>query len=499
MKTFLFLLLLSRIAIAEPIKTPQHVFSSIEQKMLNHPGDYPFPTDMTFCKHADHSIIQITEYFDPSLVKKGDTIFVADWYLAWFTEFVHPKIKHPYILISNDSDSSHPDTGVWNFDRRWGWAPPVSAIRTLLYDPKVAAWFCKNMLLSRHPKIHQIPIGQNIIYLNRFPEKEQLFQLSQAKSPNKECLLYAAMQTPSHKTRVGLAALLKTLPFCEHSIDSYVPRSQYFLKFDRAKFTVAPPGYGPDTVRFWEAITLNCIPIVVHSELDDLYADLPVLFVHDWTVIADENFLKQKWIEIESKNLSREKVFFNYWLYKINAVQTAIRYDQNSFSSPLATEFPSTVLENLTTLLKREGVLELFCKGAVMTCRPFQIAEKATFLKKIYVQDDWGAWAHEKPKAHFEKFLNKIYVNENKVVPSNFFDNMTVFLKSHPGISIFFDLSYLRHRLKDDLENYIQNTNVTFFCGNCGNDLYVREYLEIFEQKYGKKISFQGDIWYFKR
>src|SRR3990167_3992727 len=125
---------------AEPIKTPQHVFNGAINCMLqDNPGNYPFPTDMTFRKFADHSIDPKTEYFDPELVKRGDTIYLSDWYIPWFTRYVHPKIKHPYILISNDSDEWHPNSGIWDYDEKNGWYPPVDATRVLLYDSKVAA------------------------------------------------------------------------------------------------------------------------------------------------------------------------------------------------------------------------------------------------------------------------------------------------------------------------------------------------------------------------
>ena len=40
---------------AEPIKTPQHLFSLVLERIHNHPGDYPLPTDMTFKAYADHT------------------------------------------------------------------------------------------------------------------------------------------------------------------------------------------------------------------------------------------------------------------------------------------------------------------------------------------------------------------------------------------------------------------------------------------------------------
>ncbi|GAI39576.1 unnamed protein product, partial [marine sediment metagenome] len=258
----------------ELIKAPNRfVGGYVDTANINHPGNYPFPTDMTFRKYADHKADKTIEFFDPDAVQKGDTIYLSDWYIPWFITEVHPKIKHPYILISCDTDGRHPESGRWDYSEKNNWPPSVETMRTLLYDPKIAAWFCKNMVISRHPKIVQIPIGQNIIYFGLLPEHDYLLELAKQSSLHKKYLLYMNMQLTTNPVRLLIAKLFQDRPFCV-SRTGGLPRPQFLEELSQSKFTIASPGYGPDIVRFWEAIVVNCIPIVKHCDLDDLYSDL---------------------------------------------------------------------------------------------------------------------------------------------------------------------------------------------------------------------------------
>lgn len=500
---------------AEPIKTPQHVFGgSINPILKDNLNDYPLPTEMTFRAYSNHSIDSCTEYFDPDLVKQGDTIYIADWYLPWFTKYVHPKIQYPYIIISNDSDSWHPDTGIWDYDEANGWFPPVQAIRTLLYDSKVAAWFCKNLVISRHPKLIQIPIGPNIIYWgdgrgNSFHAKEYLLELSTQDPPVKQHLLLLAMQTHTNPIRPKLVDMFKNKPYCfcpdlVNSNDFTKNRKIFYDRLFASSFVLAPPGYGPDTVRVWEAVLLGAIPVVKHYELDDLYSDMPVLFVHEWEEI-NEDFLKQKYQEIKAKNWDKSRAYFDFWLKKIQTYQVAVRSGNNPFSDMQATAFNPQELDNLQTLLKKNMIHfsdRLLCKGAIMGVRPFELLQKCSFIPYFYVQDPWGAWGNELPTAHLGNHLNPSFKeNASRLIPISYYDDAYAVSRSL-GVRthVFFDLSYLRSRLPEDLEYAYQNSaKTTFICGNCANDPYIQEVLDRFKSKFPVQVSVMDTLWFFTK
>lgn len=505
-KWVLFVIVFAGSLHGEPMKTPQRLWTSLNHRIMNHPGDYPFTTDMTFKKYADHTIDQTTAYFDPDLVKKGDTIYLTDWYIPWFVERVHPKIKDPYILISNDSDGWHPDSGTWFYDDAYGTPPPVHATRTLLYDSKVAVWFCKNMVISRHPKIIQIPMGPNIIYwASLTPE---FFSLVKQGNFEKKHLLYMNMQLESHHTRPRVAALFQNQPYCFSRISGLqhktIGKQEFYEELSQSMFTVAPPGYGPDTVRFWEAILLDCIPIVEHTEFDDLYADLPVLTVMNWEEV-NEDLLKRKYLEIKQKNFSKEKACYDYWARLIKEYQSKVRKDENGFSQLNATRFDGQTLEILAGLIRDSALPgeKLVCRGAVMTLRPFELVEKCDFISRFYVWDEWGSWSHEWAINHLEHFTNHPLLSHwQKITSVTFYDDAYAFFSQSPDLKAhtFLDLSYLRHKLNGYLDNaYDKSLPTALVCGNMAGDAYVEEVLDRFSKRRNVQIQFIGDIWYFKR
>ncbi len=487
-----------------PIKNP--LYGPSYDRLLNHPGDYPLPTEMTFRHYADHIVDQTTEYFDPDLVNRGDTIFLADWHVTWFVREIHAKIKHPYIVIFNDTDGANPDAGVWFYDDTSPGQPSIHAIRTLLYDPKVAAWFCKNMLLSRHPKIVQIPIGQNIIYWGNCPR--EIFPLLHQETFPKKHLLYMNVQLATNPIRRHVAALFQDQPYCFSRINNLqqqsVSRVQFYEELSQAQFTVAPRGLGLDTVRFWEAVVLDCIPIVKRSELDDLYSGLPVVFIDEWEEVNEE-FLKQKYAEIKSANLGKEKAYYDYWAEKIEEVKKSVCAGTNGFSSLEMTKFKSETLNVLSELInsKTAGRDKLLYQGAASSLRPLELAERCPALSKIYLHDLWGPWEGEWVGEHLESFVNThLFSYFYRLMPLNYYDSPhRAFNRSdNEKTHVFLDLSYLRHRVADQLDFvYPRAVPGALICGNMAEEPYVRRMLEKFSKSTGAQINFLGDVWYFIR
>ena len=71
---------------------------------------------------------------------------------------------------------------------------------------------------------------------------------------------------------------------------------------------LSPRGNGLDCHRTWEALYLDAIPIVWHSTLDSLYANLPIIIIHDWKEVNEE-FLRVKLKEIARKKLQQPSVY----------------------------------------------------------------------------------------------------------------------------------------------------------------------------------------------
>jgi hypothetical protein len=473
-----FLCLISFIPLFSlPVKAPQsarfsfHPYTDqVRADLLVTEGNYPFTDDVTFRHYSDHILDIIQTEFDPEVVKLGDSIYLADFLIPWFVSEIHPKIKHPYILISNDTDLSLP--------------PPE--IVPLLADSKLAFWFCRNMMLSHHPKIRQIPIGQSVILWSHLFSKERLSEAISKKGVEKKHLLYLNMRLKGRPIRSLVAQLFQDESYCFSRIQKLTVKSvsmeQYYQDLSESHFVLAPPGFGPDIVRFWEAISLGCIPIVRHSELDEVYSDLPVLFVHEWEAIT-ESFLWEKLKEIKSKNFSIEKAYFDYWLSEINCIKASIRSQSNSFSYVESTKFPVETLRSFLSVCNRFiGPNEaLLCRGSAMGLRPYEIATSMPQLARIFIQDRYDS-------------IGTTDKRQKKVAPDDSYFSIEHRVNN---THVYLDLTYRSCGLKDDLEELCLLAPAgILILGNRAQDPYVNEILEIAAEKYKLSIQFESDIWY---
>ena len=495
------LIILPFVLCAETFKTPRHVINGIQDFVKDNPGEYPFPTDLTFRKFANHIVDQMTETFNPDVIQRGDTIYLSEWYIPWWTKYIHPKIKHPYILITSDSDSHHPDPGILDYNEKNGWPPPVQATRTLLYDEKVAAWFCRNQYFSRHPKIVQIPIGPSVAAWNSGFDIKIFLELSKQHAFEKTHLAFIAFNPVNHSSRQHVINLFGDKPYVYRAI---LEKPAYIDAMTHSKYAFAPPGYGPDTVRFWEALLLDCIPIVEHFELDDLYAKLPVLFVHKWEDVNEE-LLKEKYNKIRNQPHKMEKIYFDYWYEMIQSYQEKIRKGTNDFSSIEKLKFkPDTLLliASILTKFRKSSHDRLLTKGASMCFRPFQIVEKCPFIETVLVQDKWGAWGHEQALNYIKPYSNDPLLKlEKKGIALSFWEDPYSPLNKYAGkirLNVFYDLSYIRCHLLEDLEQgYAKGSKETLFLGNLYSDPYVKEVLGLFAKDHPINLECEGDIWYF--
>ena len=72
-----------------------------------------------------------------------------------------------------------------------------------------------------------------------------------------------------------------------------VPETVVYEKTLQSRYALCPPGFGPDTHRFYECIYLGCIPIVVRTNtvFDRLYdprTGFPCLVVERWEDVTEE-------------------------------------------------------------------------------------------------------------------------------------------------------------------------------------------------------------------
>lgn len=485
-----FVLLFLQQLNAESIPTPRERYgnkewsSSFPKELIEgKQGDQPLITPFSFRSIADIVIDQNTYSFDPDTVHLGDLIYINVWYLDWFEEKVHDKIKVPYLLVCCDVGGMVPDFG--NFKK-------------LLHSPKLAAWFGKNMAFSNHPKCYQIAMGQNdLLWTNFYTEgyKKYFLELVYKNSFEKKHLLYMNHCPRSFCDRDKIVKMFENESYCftrNHSSQPYhgTPRGQYFDDLVDSQFVISPIGLEIDCVRNWEAFPLHCIPIVEHTYLDPLYEGLPIVLVNDYKEVT-QDFLERKMQEIQTQKTSLDKAFFGFWEHLIKDVQKKVRQDSYYFSNPSRTNLTDQEIQDLKSILTSKYTKKkLLCIGSLMTLRPSQI-KKALDISKIYTFDHWAKY------------------NSDSIKNFGSYEEVRGLLKNE-SVNVFLDLTYFRsslnlnlnthprHTLKRDITKIYQSLDRNcILCGNMCSDPYVKEVINTFSQENNLSLQKVNNFWYF--
>ncbi len=490
----LFFLLMGSIR-AELVKVPTEITG--KEDLRAHPGHYPFISYLTFRNVCDVVIDQTTEWFDPDSVKQGDIIYLHGSYLEWFTKKVHPKIKYPYILFTGDIGA---------------WFPKPSMI-SLLYDSKLAAWFCRNMVFSYHPKLVQSPMGQDLALFKLEPEVvNSLIDAVKKKPVEKKHWTYLCIMPRAHGNRDTIVKRFKDQPFCLYKEGAI--REQFYEDIAASRFTFSPLGWETDCVRTWEALVLDSIPIVEHTFLDPSYERLPVAIVHDWEEITPA-FLEKKYQEL--KDRSCEEAYFDYWQTLLQNFQRKVRQNDLAFSELEATQFTTQDLDDLSLILSNYRGRPLLYKGFLSALRPLQLLSFCPFISKIDLYDPWldqKMFTFMQEKVKTKSYLAK----KDKISVMEKEKQFNELLQASANQAVFLDLTYyrtslsisfskcvieegnFRHSLKKDLKwHYDQLQQGSLLCGNMRKNEYVQEVLAKLSSENGLQVKEQGNFWFLKK
>ncbi len=244
---------------------------------------------------------------DPKAVKRGDIVFVRE--MMSFMNEIHPNIEHPYIIVTAGEFRDRVCPMHENF----------------LTDEKIIAWFSVHPCCEWFPnKFYALPLGVRQDK-ERYDERNEVtrFFAELRKNPKEGllCMNFAKKRCKEgvcYHDRMMVHEYFSDKPFCRYQRRR--PFNDYVTHMSRYKFTLSPTGLGPDCYRTWEALLVGTIPIVKHAATDELYKDLPVLIVNDWTDVTEE-LLEQTWHEFTSKRFDITRLFSEYWIQKILSVR----------------------------------------------------------------------------------------------------------------------------------------------------------------------------------
>ena len=249
-----------------------------------------------------------------------------DW-VESFARDLAPRMKHPYILVTGNSDHTTPTD--------------FPSANRILLDPKCIAWFSQNCIARNHPKLHAMPIGLDYHTLS-FPrgshewgesgitplqQEQQLLDIRKGFKPLEETTATAitnfhlAMDSPPrrffYRQPIYMSLHRKT---CVRWLPRQT-RDEFWNTCNDFAFVICPFGNGLDTHRTWEVLALGRIPIIPRSPLNVIFEKLPVLEVDNWSDLSEE-WLQSRLQEILQKKQNGEydesRLTLSYWMSRIN-------------------------------------------------------------------------------------------------------------------------------------------------------------------------------------
>ena len=295
--------------------------------------------DFNFTKLHDNNNDKKHEKHKPIIY----TIYICNSAIAKFAN----KLKNDkafntlnckFIVVSGDSDDTCPDDLFSMYSD--------SGFKEFIENDKIIHWFSQNCVQTTHNKLSQIPIGLGYHHLHNeeiedeakkivSPMKQEAVLdsiIQQSKNMNLpfwkrevKCYINFNFEKNYIRSRFGydryeaITKIPKNLIFSEKE---EVQRNISWKNQSKYAFVASPFGNGFDCHRTWEALILGCIPIVKTSGIDNLYDDLPVLIIKDWSDIT-EKLLRKTLEDFKKKHEKGEfnyyKLTLKYWMDKVNS------------------------------------------------------------------------------------------------------------------------------------------------------------------------------------
>lgn len=195
------------------------------------------------------------------------------------------------------------------------------------YADGIEVWFSTNVNY-RHPKLYSLPIGItndcNDSPLHRIYGNTDVM-LRVADRPSNRAhntkLMYMNFNIDTYCDRPSIYKKFVHEPYVTvGQIDNTMQGRELFLtQLRNHKYCLCPRGNGIDTHRLWESLYMGTIPVVKREIAYEQFADLPILFVDDYSEIT-EQYLNEQYSKIMSTFWNMDKLNMTYWKNKINTV-----------------------------------------------------------------------------------------------------------------------------------------------------------------------------------
>ena len=144
------------------------------------------------------------------------------------------------------------------------------------------------------PKVLPLPLG---LESQRFRSAGQLRDFT--KRPNLKLLhrrigILVAWNDSTNRLERESARMELRKSQISHEIVERVPARYVHLLMRQSLFVACPPGNGQDTHRFWEALYLGAVPMILEEHQIDAFKDWPHITLKNWNFLE---FMKREELE----------------------------------------------------------------------------------------------------------------------------------------------------------------------------------------------------------
>ena len=188
--------------------------------------------------------------------------------------------ENNFILITHNSDQNINNNDITN---------------KILNCDKLIKWFTQNLCFEHH-KLNFLPIG---VANSQWLHGNLDFFKNINNIQNLEYKFYKIYMNfsinTSYNKRIDCYNKLKDkIQFLDNQ--NY---NDYLTTLSKYQFCICPEGNGVDTHRFWEALYLNVVPIVISNPLVNIIkkeTNLPILIINDWNDINIDNLKYEDYV-----------------------------------------------------------------------------------------------------------------------------------------------------------------------------------------------------------
>lgn len=216
------------------------------------------------------------------------------------------KLRNPFILLTHNSDTNVTEKYL-----------------PLCEHSKLICWYTQNLCIA-HPRVRFLPIGfANPIWPHG---NYEMLTYIQSNIGEKNLPFYANFLVETNK---------QAREECQKKIEEkgivIFPRSPapiYLDQLSKSIFCICPEGNGIDTHRFWEAVYLFAIPIVLRNHLTErLSKDYPCLLLNNWKELDTNIHHNQSMMEKLDILLKQQEIYMpktSYFYFHDQIISTLL-------------------------------------------------------------------------------------------------------------------------------------------------------------------------------